>query len=273
MVEIIVPVYNAADDLARCLAALARHTPATQPITLVNDASTDPAVRPQLINFVSRRPAAQLLENPQNLGFVKTVNRAMAAGRQDVILLNSDAVVTTGWLPALTRCAESDGRIATVTPFSNNAEICSLPEFCQNNPFPDDPDAWGRRVAGVASRTYPELPTGVGFCMLIRRRALDELGLFDEAFGRGYGEENDFCCRASEAGGRNVLCDDAYVAHAGGRSFAPLGLKPNGDNLALLLDRFPDYEARVAAFIQRDPLAPIRQAILASDNAGAGSGG
>ncbi|MEM6572820.1 MAG: glycosyltransferase family 2 protein [Pseudomonadota bacterium] len=263
MIDIIVPVFNAASDLERCLEALLRHTESDQRVLLINDASTDPAVVPLLEGFVGQRRSAQLLHNPTNLGFIGTCNLAMSASGHDVVLLNSDAQVTSGWLEALRRCAASDARIATATPFSNNAEICSIPDFCVNNPIPDNPARWARAVSATGSRTYPELPTGVGFCLYVRRAALDELGLFDPRYGRGYGEENDFCRRAAAAGWRNVLCDDAYVLHAGGKSFGPLNLKPNGENLQVLLERYPDYEQLVADFIARDPLKPIRHSIMA----------
>jgi hypothetical protein len=106
--------------------------------------------------------------------------------------------------------------------------------------------------------------------MAIARRAIDRIGLFDEAlFGRGYGEENDFSMRAREAGLRNVLCDDVYVAHIGGRSFGPLGLKPDAGSMQRLLSRHPDYLELVQDFIAKDPLAVRRREILdALDRAG-----
>ena len=76
------------------------------------------------------------------------------------------------------------------------------------------------------------IPTGVGFCMYIRRACLDEIGLFDaETFGRGYGEENDFCMRAAAAGWRNVLAGDVFVYHEGAVSFSGerLALTENAD--------------------------------------------
>ncbi len=115
----------------------------------------------------------------------------------------------------------------------------------------------------VAPPLYPDLPTAVGFCMAIARRAIDRVGLFDEArFGRGYGEENDFSLRARAAGLRNVLCDDVYVVHLGGRSFGPLGLRPGETSMQSLLERHPDYLDRVHAFIEADPLAARREAVL-----------
>ena len=99
----------------------------------------------------------------------------------------------------------------------------------------------------------------------ISRRAIDRVGLFDEeTFGRGYGEENDFCMRASNAGMRNVLCDDAYVVHHGGASFGPLGLQPGEQAMQRLLELHPDYLDRVMAFIREDPLASRRAAVMAA---------
>ncbi len=264
MIDIIVPVFNAAQDLHRCLQSLLEHTVSESRFFLVNDASTDSQIAPMLTEFAHRRPNAEVITNPANLGFIGSTNLAMGRSPNDIVLLNSDTQVTKGWLEALDRCAGSDPTIATATPFSNNAEICSLPKFCVNNPMPEEPARWSAAVTMTASRRYPELPTGVGFCLFMRRKALDELGLFDPCFGRGYGEENDFCRRAAHAGWRNVLCDDGFVAHAGGRSFAPLNITPNGANLKLLLDRHPDYEQRVAEFIQADPIRPIREAIMAN---------
>ena len=258
---VVVPVFNAADALRRCLRALSEHCPATQPLLLIDDASTDPQIHSILQTF-AERPGVELRQQTTNLGFVKTINCNLESTESDVVILNSDTQVTPGWLAALSRCAAADPTIATATPFSNNAEICSIPDFCQNNPVPEDPDLVAQALRATAPPSYPELPTGVGFCMYIRRAAWLDLDGFDEQFGLGYGEENDFCRRAVKAGWRNVLCDDAYVVHEGGQSFAQLGLAPGGDNAELLLDRHPDYDRLIGEFIAKDPLAARRAEIL-----------
>jgi len=229
-------------------------------VLLADDASPHPAVRAVCERFVRARTDARYLRRPANLGFVANVNAAFGdTAPDDVVLLNSDTVTTLGWLDRL-RHAAASGRVATATPWSNNAEICSFPRFCEANPVPDDPEAIAAAAATAGPPAYPELPTGVGFCMYLRRDALDELGDFDAAtFGRGYGEENDFCLRAAAHGWRNVLCDDAYVVHAGGASFGPTGLAPGGENLRRLNARYPGYNAMVARFILEDPLRPLRE--------------
>jgi GT2 family glycosyltransferase/glycosyltransferase involved in cell wall biosynthesis len=262
-VDIVVPVYNAPVDVARCVEAVLACTTGDYRLLLIDDASTDPAIGPLLQSIESRRMAhVQVLRNERNLGFIGTCNRGMSLSSNDVVLLNSDAIPTSGWLDALRRCAASDPLIGTVTPFSNNAEIASFPRFCVDNPAPVDAEAEAvaRALRRTAVPTYPDIPTGVGFCLYLRRALLDAVGLFDPVFGAGYGEENDLCLRAVRAGWRNVLADDAYVRHTGGRSFAGRKAELGRHNLQILVGRHPHYERMVHAYIAADPLAPLRQA-------------
>ena len=261
---IIVPVFNARKHLEVCLESITRTVPDDARVLLIDDASTDRDVRPLLQSWVGEAiPYRRLLLHEQNRGFVATANHGMRLAETDVVLLNSDTEVTTGWLDRLSKCLVSDMTIATATPWSNNGEIVSIPEFCTANSVPEEPDAIASVIASCGFPVYPEIPTAVGFCMAISLSATKKIGLFDEAtFGRGYGEENDFCQRAGQAGYRNVLCDDAYVIHHGGRSFGPLGLKPDETSMQRLLAKHPDYQRKVADFIRTDPLASRRKEIL-----------
>ncbi len=272
-IDVVIPVYNAPVDARRCVDSVLAHTTGDYRLVLIDDASPDQGVAALFAELAARRlPQLLLLANDVNLGFTGTANRGMGLLQADVVLLNSDTIVTAGWLEALARCAASDPRIATATPFSNNAEICSFPHFCADNPWRegDDPEAVRAALAAAAVPTYPDLPTGVGFCLYIRRAAIEALGVFDTAFGKGYGEENDFCLRAIERGLRNVLCDDAFVLHAGERSFVGRKSELGPRNMALLLERHPGYLDLVRGYIAADPLRPLRAAALARGRADAG---
>ncbi len=275
-IDVVVPVYNAASDLVRCVDSVLLHTTLPYRLVLIDDASPDQAIAAYFAELAQRglRHVA-LLRNASNLGFIGTANRGMQLSRADVVLLNSDTVVTAGWLDALSRCARSDPTIGTITPFSNNAEICSFPQFCRDNPWPHgaDPEPVRAALSRAAVPTYPELPTGVGFCLYVRRHLLDAIGAFDAIFGRGYGEENDFCLRAVRAGYRNVLCDDAFVLHLGGRSFAGQKAELGTRNLALLLERHPHYATMVRDYIAADPLRPLREVALTQWRVSAGPSG
>ncbi len=257
---VVVPVFNALEALDACLGALDRTLPAGVRVHVADDASTDPRV-PALLEDWRRRTRLEVshVRRAANLGFPGNCNAAFAeTGEADVVLLNADTEPAGDWLARLAACAASDARIATATPWSNNGEIVSYPCFVSPNALPDDPEA----LALAATRhvpSYPSLPTAVGFCMFMRRAALEAIGGFDaETFGKGYGEENDWCLRAEAHGWRHVLCDDAYVVHLGHASFAATGHAPGGENLRRLNARWPGYNERIARFILDDPLRTAR---------------
>lgn len=264
-VDVIVPVYKGLGDTRRCiLSALAQTQQTPWQLIVINDCSPEPEVTDWLRETAAHEPRMQLLENAENLGFVATVNRGMSLNPgHDVVLLNSDTEVANDWLDRLVRAAHANGRVGTVTPFSNNATICSYPRFCEPNPLPTGFDT--ARLDALFASTNPgqvvDVPTGIGFCMYIRRDCLDEVGLFDVAnFGKGYGEENDFCCRAEAAGWRNLHALDTFVLHAGGVSF---GASKSARELAAMetLRRLhPQYERAVHEFIGRDPAQLARLA-------------
>ncbi|MFP5259930.1 MAG: glycosyltransferase, partial [Acidobacteriota bacterium] len=141
---------------------------------------------------------------------------------------------------------------------------CSYPAFTADNPLPGDigPAELDRLFARVNAGRVVDLPTGVGFCLYIRRDCLDVAGAFDaDAFGRGYGEENDFCCRSACLGWRHVLAADVFAVHAGGVSFGAAKEAALACNLAVLAERHPDYLPLVRDFIRRDPVLPLRRAV------------
>ena len=263
-ISVVIPVFNAAEEVQSCLQSVHATVPGGTHVTIIDDASPDDSTRQVLSGWQQKAPAGwSFHRNAENRGFVATANRGMRLTRNNVVLLNSDTEVTPGWLDGLQNCLASDPSIGTATPWTNNGEIVSLPEFCEANPVPPDATSLARVIAGMARPVYPDIPTAVGFCMAVARSAIDRVGLFDEVlFGKGYGEENDFSMRVAQAGMRNVLCDDVYVVHLGGRSFGPIGLRPDESSMQRLLSRHPDYLQRVQAFISTDPLSVRRAAIV-----------
>ena len=250
-VTVIVPIHDAHDAVAECLDSLAAHLPRDAEVLLIDDASTDPRIS-GLLRGYEGRIGFRVHRNEDNMGYTRTVNLGISLCRgRDVVLLNSDTVVTARWLENLRHAAYARSRVATVTPLSDNAGAFSVPEIGQVNPRPPhlDMGQWARLVTSAGPGRLLDVPTGNGFCMYIRRQALEELGGFDEArFPRGYGEENDFCMRALHAGWRNLVCDRAFVAHKRSQSFG-------GEKAALMeagrrqVDaRHPDYGTLVRRF-------------------------
>ncbi|MBL4661424.1 MAG: glycosyltransferase family 2 protein [Alcanivoracaceae bacterium] len=262
--DVVVPIYNAYTALKNCLASLEKNQYQAENIILINDASTDKNID-ELLKKYSIANKWKLIKHEKNLGFVKTANEGLKLSENNTILLNSDTIVTKNWLSAFKEAIKHNEKLATATAWSNNAEICSFPQFLTNNQPLENPDILSELLYIYYHPQYPVIPTAVGFCMLITKLAKQKVGYFDEKhFGHGYGEENDYSLRAENAGLINILCDNAYVIHIGNESFADLGLQPNEDSMQRLLQKHPDYLTKIQQYINQDPLVKIRKNILST---------
>ncbi|MEY4767763.1 MAG: hypothetical protein RL637_402, partial [Pseudomonadota bacterium] len=263
IVDIIIPVYKGYAETVRCLYTLLIAKSDIQfEVIVIDDASTEKALV-DLLKELANLNLFTLLVHSHNLGFVGTVNHGMLLhSERDVLLLNSDTEVYDYWLDRLYFAAKSDSRIASVTPLSNNATICSYPHFLHDNPYPLELTyAELDQLAAIMNRGQKvEAPTAVGFCMYINRNCLKQLGYFDEtAFGKGYGEENDFCQRAIESGWKNIIAADVFVRHWGAVSFQGERAKRVNEALKVLQKRYPSYQQQVQQFIHHDPLKIYRE--------------
>lgn len=259
-VTILIPVYNAHDDLKVCLESLVRNTNTPAELLLVNDASTDERIRPLLAEYEALE-GVRVLTNEENLGFVRTVNRGFSESTGDVVLLNSDTEVTPRWLENLTLAAHTNPRTATVTAISDNAGAFSAPEIGKKNEIPEElsRDDTGRLVTQESGQVYPRTPTANGFCMYIKRAALDEVGHFDaENFPRGYGEENDFCMRAQKLGWNHIVDDATYVFHERQASFGEEKTEILKSGRQALDRLHPDYTLLARAFVASEDMKKTR---------------
>ncbi|MEW9799426.1 glycosyltransferase family 2 protein [Alteromonas sp. CYL-A6] len=227
-VDIIVPVYNACDDVFLCLSSLIEKTDLLHRVIIINDGD-DPRTAEMLAAFDCAFGHVQLVTNSENIGYTRSVNKGIKHSRADwVVVLNSDTVVSQTWLSKLMNCALSSDNVGMVGALSNAASWQSVPEIHDAsgdwhlNPLPKNMtvDDMAELVESLSNRDYPQVGVINGFCQLINTRMLDTIGLLDEvAFPLGYGEENDMCARAVKAGYSLLIADDTYVFHAKSKSF------------------------------------------------------
>lgn len=221
MIDVIIPVYNGYDETQKCIESLLNCSNKHEhQFIIINDKTPDERISYLLNNISDDR--VTIVDNETNLGFVKTVNKGMKQSQNDVILLNSDTVVTNFWIDKLYNAAYSNKKVATVTALTNNGTIASVPFFNQDNILPEGYtiEGFSQLVEKISEKIYPTIPTAVGHAMYIKRSVLDEVGFFDAAtFGMGYGEENDFSCRVIKKGYKNILADDTFIFHYGSTSF------------------------------------------------------
>ena len=225
--DLIVCVHDALEDVKQCLESVLRHTTRPYSLILVDDGSGQ-ETREYLAGFAESHQAA-LLRNEQARGYTFAANQGLRhSNSQYVVLLNSDTVVAPEWLDRMIACAESEPRIGLVGPLSNAATWQSVPEIITDGQFAENrlPEDWtvadmGTLIAQHSGRLYPGVPFLNGFCLMIKRALIEEIGYFDEkAFGRGYGEENDYSLRTRQAGWQLAVADDAYVFHHQSRSYS-----------------------------------------------------
>ena len=265
-IDLIIPVYSGYEQVVACVeSVLGSSNLSLYQIVVIYDCGPEESILSYL-EQLSNQGKITLLINDRNVGFVAAVNRGMRLNDDtEIILLNSDTVVANNWIDRLADCAASDPSIGTVTPFSNSAEICSFPSICTYNELP-----FGWKVQALdflfkekAPSIPMEIPTGVGFCMYITRASLNEAGFFDEErFGRGYGEENDYCRKILKLGYRNVLCPNTYVYHHGGVSFGDEKPQLVASAMVVLDELYPDYHHAVHQHLLEDPSRPIRHTLL-----------
>ena len=263
VVDVVIPVFGSLGLTRRCINSVLSSRQATlYELVVIDDASPEPEVSIFLATL-AKYEGVTVIRNAKNLGFVKSANLGMALHpERDVVLLNSDTEVANDWLDRLRACAYGNPTIGLVSPFSNNATICSYPVFCADNNLPGAVDL--ESLDGLFSRLNAnvqiEIPTAVGFCMYVKRACLVDVGLFDESrFGRGYGEENDLSRRAAKAGWKAVLSADTFVYHSGGASFQSERLHLMESASRVLLGLHPDYNDLVAAFCKLDMPARYRR--------------
>lgn len=264
-VDIIVPIYNAYEDLKKCVSSLKKYTDLSfDRVILINDCSTDERMRPYLISL--QEDNVLFIDNDENAGFSNNVNKGMNCSEdRDVILLNSDTIVTKNWVNKIYKCAYSKEEIGTVTPLSNSATLCSYPVMCQDNDIPENLtlDQLAEIVERCSMQKYPRITVAVGFCMFIKRRVINEVGLFDAStFERGYGEENDFCNRAEQLGYIHVMCDDTLIYHRGTVSFVSEEKQKLIDSHdKILVERYPEQMRKNHLYCVTNPDKYIRDNI------------
>jgi GT2 family glycosyltransferase len=262
---VIIPVYDDFAATTACLESLLNDPDCGRDyrLVLIDDMSPDEAIARNL-QTLAHLPFVELIVNEANLGFIGSVNRALATIHDsDVLLLNADTVVPPGFVRRLQQAAQSSSDIGTVVPLSNNSSISDFPSPHQANPLGSYKDVIELdQLAQRANRELVvDLPSGTGFCLYITRACIDAVGHLAEIFERGYLEDVDFCLRARERGFRNVCAPSIYVGHAGSRSFGEAKRGLVLKNLSVLDHRFPRFRAETAGFVRDDPLRPARSNI------------
>lgn len=253
-VSIIVPVYADWESLSKNIASLSKEVGGREDVSVyyVNDCGPEADdLESKIKHSIGGLANFYYHRNDHNLGFVKNCNNAalkIVNQSNDILLLNSDTKVTGHFLDAMRAVLYSESDIAAVTSRSNNATIWSVPMTSRLANY--------RTLSYILyrwmKRKLPEkyiTPTIHGFCVLIRREVIAKHGLFDEAYGKGYGEENDFAMRIRKKGWKCAVANYSYVFHYESRSFGEsVRNKQIEQNEKILTARYPEYRQLVQEY-------------------------
>lgn len=243
-VDIIICVHNALNDIKKCLESVINHTTQPYSIIIIDDGSFEETKL--FLEEFAQQNNATLIRNPKARGYTFAANQGLKVSKADYcVLLNSDTIVSPQWLDRMIQCAETDAQIGMVGPLSNTASWQSVPEVEANgdwagNDLPPHITIYdmAKLITKYSSKIYPQIPFLNGFCLLIKRQLINDIGYFDElTFGKGYGEENDYCLRAQKAGWKLVVSDDVYIYHAQSRSYTDERRKILSERAGELLKR------------------------------------
>ena len=222
---VVVLTHNALETTRKCVVSLLSHTDARHELIFVDNASTDGTAE-YLRGLTAAHEHCQAIYNDDNLGFAAGNNQGIAhATGKHIVLLNSDVVVTEGWLETLIRAAEDHPQAGLIGPVTNSiAGIQKLPKVGYDQSTLKNLDLFAR-MHREATLGNDELVLWLtGFCLLIKRDVISRIGGLDERFGRGNFEYNDYCLRSFLAGFQAMVATDCFVHHFGGKSFEAAGV-------------------------------------------------
>lgn len=260
-VTIVIPVYKDWTTLEKCLNSLKRYVENTHKVILINDMAPEwQQMENQICKCIEGYTNFYYYANPQNMGFVKTCNRAVMElddTGNDILLLNSDTEVTEGFLEEMIQVLYLYEKHGIVCPRSNNATILTMPVKNNLGELLDEGTSYSvfQQMRNILPR-FSVIPTGVGFAFLIKRELIKKFGLFDEIYGLGYNEENDFCMRVNQYGYNVVMANRAYVYHFESKSFGNAKNELDVKNRHILMERYPYYDVIIQKYFNHsiDPL-------------------
>lgn len=252
-ITIVIPVYKDWITLQRCLHSLIKYVGDKHKVILVNDMSSEwELLENQICECIKGHENFFYYKNLQNIGFVKTCNRAVReldGTDNDIMLLNSDTEVTEGFLEEMVQVLYLYEKHGIVCPRSNNATILTMPVKNNLQKLLDEEISYSvfQQMRDKLPR-FSIIPTGVGFAFLIKRELIEKFGLLDEIYGLGYNEENDFCMRVNQYGYNVVMANRAYIYHFESKSFGSARNELELRNRNILLERYPYYDAVVQKY-------------------------
>ncbi|WP_342421561.1 glycosyltransferase family 2 protein [Paenibacillus sp. FSL E2-0178] len=259
--SIIILTLNQLPLTIQCLESIKRGTPEEHEIIIVDNGSKDGTVNYLKFHY----PEITLIENAENLGFAKGCNQGVeVADGEQILFLNNDTVVPPGWLAPMLRALESDSTVGMSGPVTNyiSGHQCVPVTYSELK----DMEEFAQEYCEARRGSVKEVRRLIGFCLLVKRSVLDEIGCFDERYGLGNYEDDDLCLRAIQHGYKLLIAEDSFIHHIG---HASMGQNPSFDLSTLLKQNenkaFQKWGANIHSLIYAPPIR-VCVGIISSGN-------
>ncbi|QAV25783.1 hypothetical protein BTDUT50_03265 [Neobacillus thermocopriae] len=212
--SIVILTHNKLDYTKQCIESIRQYTrEGTYEIIVIDNHSTDGTV-----DWLKAQTDIRTIFNDENVGFPKGCNQGIqVATGENILLLNNDVIVTKNWLDHLLVCLHSADDIGAVGPVTNSAAYYST--IPVNYTSVDEMHVFASQHNVLDPNKWEERLKLIGFCMLIKKEAIDKVGLLDERFTPGNFEDDDYSVRLRQAGYRLMLCKDTFIHHYGSVSW------------------------------------------------------
>ncbi|MFT7462475.1 MAG: GT2 family glycosyltransferase/glycosyltransferase involved in cell wall biosynthesis [Pseudohongiellaceae bacterium] len=238
--SVIIITYNGLDFTRRCVESILEHDDGCEIEIIFVDNDSHDETPSYLRKFCKGRDDADAVLNKDNRGFAAAVNQGMERARfENIVVMNNDTVVAPGWLSSMVRHVERDPSIGIIGPMTNNIGNEARIEMNYTDAADMGSEVRAHLLAHQGRRF--ELSVTAFFCVLIPRATYTALGGLDEIFGRGFFEDDDYCCRVREIGLKVVVAEDAFVHHELSASFGKL---PTLEKQRLFEENRKHYEAK-----------------------------
>ena len=256
-ISLIIPVYNALEDVKKCLESVKENFDFSDGEVIVIDDCSQEETASYLKKEAAMNPdKLTLMRNAENSGFPKTCNNGIAKAQGEIIvLLNSDTVIPSSFCKKIATCFDSDPDIAVASPIAAYSGSYFIP--LRDG---ETVESMNEKIEEIHSPEYPTIPTAEGFCFCIHSSVIEKYGMLDEVYGKGFNEERDFCFRMNKNGFRCVLIDDLYVYHKRHASFGSEERKKQLEkNDKIFKERWGDMVTEEKEFVKHhNPVDPLR---------------
>ena len=248
-ISIVILTFNKFEYTKRCIESVREHTKDEEyEIIIVDNNSSDNTRK-----WLSGEKDLKVILNKENVGFPSGCNIGIKESKKenDILLLNNDVIVTNNWLSNLKKSLYSNEEIGAVGPLTNSCPYYQNIDVSYNNL--DEMKQFAEKFNISNKELWEERQKLIGFCMLIKREALEKIGFLDEKFSPGNYEDDDLSIRLIDNGYKLYLCKDTFIHHYGSMSFS------EKSEYKTILKRNEDYFKTKWGFTSGDNMSIYRR--------------